>query len=234
MTGLTVTDNADGTGATAAISGSAGGANTVFVAAVTGTITASAWVGAGACTGDGAVTLALPKGYYFAHCLTAPAALSGLAYFAVTDGRDPVVSRCFAAAKAQLQLLALPCTQRVFDSQFADNLALQQFPCVVLTTEDARESDEATLNGRDDIGHAVRVLVKDVCLKFDDARRDTYRAWRQAIFRAFHNQRLPGVVESVRNKVELGPVAAVSSGEPQVVSELLIRCITREVRGLGA
>ncbi|MDB5312658.1 MAG: hypothetical protein JWO38_6860, partial [Gemmataceae bacterium] len=185
-------------------------------------------------TGDGALTLTLPAGFYFAYCLTAPAALSGLAYFAVTDGRAPVVSRCFAAVRTQLQLLNLPCTRTVFDSQYADNLALQQFPCVVLTTEDARESDEAALNGRDDVGHAVRVLVKDVCLKFDDGRRDTYRAWRQAIFRAFHNQRLPGVIESVRNKVELGAVADVSSNEPQVVSELLIRCITREVRGLGA
>lgn len=230
MVTFTVSDNQNGTGATATISGSSGAANTVYVTQVLG----GTWGIAGSLVGDGSVSLSLNGGFYFAYCLTAPATVSDVTYFPVTSSALPVLTRCFAAVVSTLKLLNLPCTQRVIDSQYADSVTNQQFPCVVLTTEDARESDEAALNNRDDIGHAVRLLVKDVCLKPDDKTRDVYRGWRQAIFRAFHNQRLAGVIESVRNKVEMGAVAAVSSNEPQVVSELLIRCITREVRGLGA
>ena len=234
MTTLTITDNADGTGATAAITGSAGGLNIVFVLPVDGGIETGVWTTAGTLTGDGSFSLTLPKGYYFGYVLTAPASLSGIAYFGVTASTDSVAARCFAAVAARLQLLALPCTERVYDSLYADNQAVLEYPCVVLTTEGARDTDEAATNGRDDIGHGVRVLVKDVCFRFDEARRDTYRSWRQAILRAFLNQRLPGVPESVRCKVEGGTIAAVEADRPQVVSEMTVRCVTREPRGLGA
>jgi hypothetical protein len=234
MPTLSITDNADGTGATATIAGSGGAANTIFVLTVDGTVETGTWAPTGSLVGDGTVSLPLPKGYYFGYALSAPATLSGVAYFGVTAGSDSVAARCFAAVATRLQLLALPCTANVYDSLYADNKAALQYPCVVLTTDGARDTDEAATNGRDDIGHGVRVLIKDVCFRFDEARRDTYRSWRQAILRAFLNQRLPGVPESVRCKVELGSVAAVATDRPQVVTELTIRCVTREPRGLGA
>lgn len=234
MAALTITDNATTpTGVTATVSGSSGGANSVYVQAVTGQVGSGAWVLGGTRTGDGTVPLSLSRGYYFAYCLTAPATLSGLAYVAVTDGADAVPARCFAAVKATLQLLDLPFTARVYDHQFDGDLNVT-YPCTVLTTEDTRETDEAALNGRDDIGHRVRVLVKDVVAKFDQAKKNTFLAWRQAVTRAFINQRLPGVIESVRNKVEFGPPIVPAGGKPQVVLELVVNCITREVRGLGA
>ncbi|MDB5308142.1 MAG: hypothetical protein JWO38_2344, partial [Gemmataceae bacterium] len=47
MPSLAVTDLANGTGATATIAGSAGGANTVYVQLVTGTIGSGSWSAAG-------------------------------------------------------------------------------------------------------------------------------------------------------------------------------------------
>jgi hypothetical protein len=233
MATLAVADKADGTGATATVTGSAGGANQVYVQNVDGQLGAFAWTLGGTRTGDGTVNLALAKGYYWAYCLTGGTVISNLAYFQVTDGADAVLSRVYAAAKALLQLLNLPFTQRVYPSQFADSVAVQ-VPCTVLTTDGARQTDEAALNGRDDVGQPVRALVKDVCLKFDDQKKAEYEKWRQSIFRAFHNQRLPGVAESKMNKVELGVLSPAESPAPQTVFEVTIRCVTREVRGLGA
>ena len=233
MASLTITDNANGTGATATITGSSGGSNQVFVQNVDGELGSGTWVLAGSRTGDGTVALTLVKCYWWAFCLTNGNVLSNLAYFKVSDGLDAVLDRCVAAVKARSQLLSLPCTQRVYDLLHSTAPTVQ-YPCIVLTTEGARQTDEAALNGRDDIGHPVRMLVKDLCLKFDEKKRKEYRKWRQALFRAFHNQRLPGIIESVMNKVELGEITAASMAEPQMICELTVRAITREVRGLGA
>jgi hypothetical protein len=233
MASLTITDNANSTGATASITGSAGGSNQVYVQNVDGQLGSGVWTLAGTRTGDGTVALTLTKGYYWGHCLTNGTVLSGFCFFQVTDGLDAVLDRCVSAVKAQAQLLNLPCTQRVYDFIHSDT-PLVQYPCIILTTEGARQTDEKRLNGRDDIGHPVRMLVKDLCLKFDEKKRKEYRKWRQAFFRAYHNQRLPGIIESVMNKVELGEITAASMSEPQMICELTVRCITREVRGLGA
>lgn len=232
MLTLTVADNANNTGATATISGSSGGSVSVYTQNVDGELAAGTWASAGTRTGNGTLALSLAKGYYFTYALEG-ASLSGLVYFQVTDGLDAVISRVFAAAKSRIQLLNLPCTQHVYDSQYA-NSPIIEYPCVVLSTEGMRFTDEAALNNTDYIGNPVRCQIKDVCIKFDDAKRDTYRAWAQAIRRAFINQRIPGVAESIRNKVEFGDVAAVESNFAQVVAELTIRPITRELRGLGA
>lgn len=235
MPAFTITDTADGTGATATVSGSAVGSfNTVFVQNVDGELGTGAWAAAGSRSGDGTVPLTLAKGYWWAYCLS-NGTPTGLTYFRVTDGRDSVLSRCAAAVKARLQLLDLPCTKLVLDLLNDESPGLEQYPCVVLTTDGASQSNESALNGRDDIGQPVRCLVKDVCLTFENRNVEVYRGWRQSVFRAFHNQRLPGVPESVVNRVELGGgVTPVRTDRPQMIFELTVRCVTREVRGLGA
>jgi hypothetical protein len=233
---LTVVDNADGTGAVATIAGSAGGNNTVYAQPITGTIGSGTFAAVGTRVGDGTVPLALAKGYWFAYCLTAPATLSGLAYFAVTDGMDAVPDRVFQAAKAQLQLLALPFTTRVYDFNEIEDPSVT-YPCTLISTQDGRQSNEMALNGRDDWGWPVRVLIRDVVAKFDQDQRSKFRLWREKVTRAFVNQRMPGLVESVICRVEPGALLRrVPGGSiPNVVeSELVIRAIAREVRGLGA
>ena len=230
---LTVSDLENGSQALAQISGSAGGTVQVFTQNVDGELGGGAWTLAGGRVGNGPLTLNLFKGYFFAYAREGTN-LSGVVYFRVSQGTDSVASRVEDAIRSRLKLLNLPCTARVYTSQF--ELPPQvTYPCIILTTEKERPSDESVLSTLDDIGHPYRILVKDVCFRFDDSARRTYRAWSQAIRRAFVGQRLPGVTESVINKVDFGEVARVSDGEgPQVVVEILLRVITREPRGLGA
>ena len=233
MATLTVEDDGSGTTATATIAGSAGGANVIYTQQVTGDIGSGSWTNSGNRTGDGDVTLTLAKGFYFGYCLTDGVTVSGLVYFQVSSSDDSVLDRIIDSMTATLQLLSLPCTERIYDSQFLNTPAMQ-YPCIVLTTEKARNSNEMRLNGTDGVGHPIRLVIKDVVMKFDDDRRATYRSWQQAIRRCFLSQRIAGVIESIKNEVEYGDVAAVESNFPQVVCEILVRAHTREVRGVGA
>lgn len=242
-TTLTVTDNATvPTGVTATISGSLGASNSIYAQQVTGQTGSGTWSLVGSQTGDGSQTIPLATGYWLLYCLSAPATLSGIAYTQVTNGLTSVLDRSVQAVAATLALLNLPSsspgtvaspTSNIIDALNEDEPKLI-LPGIVLTTDKTTPSDEAALNGRDDLGHAIRVLVKDICLKYDSQRRSLYRGWWQSIFRAFHNQRLAGIPESVINKVEMHNTTPTSQQAPQVILDLTIRAITREVRGLGA
>ncbi|HEV3006159.1 MAG TPA: hypothetical protein VGX78_16945 [Pirellulales bacterium] len=76
---LTLTDKGDGTGATAAISGSdPGTTNTVYTASspcVVGSVPRTA---AGSRTGDGTLSLALSPGWYIAYCVSSSGSLVSL------------------------------------------------------------------------------------------------------------------------------------------------------------
>ena len=125
----------------------------------------------------------------------------------MTSGLDAVQSRCIDAVVSTLQLLNQPFTQRIIDSQYQGNQPLVSFPCTVLTTDDGQDTDEAAMNGRDDIGHPVKCQIMVSCVKFDNSTKRLLLKYRQAVFRAFHNQRLSGVIESIVNKVEFGDIA---------------------------
>jgi hypothetical protein len=235
---LTVTDNA-GTpsiGAVATVGGSAGGTVTVYAQPVTGQTGSGTWTSYGSRTGDGTVSLALAAGYWWVYAIEG-ADLSGLAYTQVTTGLTAVETRCKAAIAATITLLNLPI--RAIHTQFdADDKTNLNNLCVVLDTGDGvRETDEAAMNNRDDLGHPVRVCIFDTKDQFDQSatKQALYESMRQSIWRAFHNQRLAGVPESVINKVEPLALTEMEKGRYQWFrSGLLIRCRTRELRGLGA
>ncbi len=251
-TTLTVTDNATvPTGVTATISGSLGAANSIYAEQVSGQTGPGAWSIVASQTGDGSLTIPLAKGYWFLYCLSAPSTLSGIAYTQVTDGLTSVLDRSIGAVAATLVLVNLPsATMAGLPTAAPGNIPSPcsniidvvnendpkiGLPGIALTTDKTNPSDEAALNGRDDLGHAIRVLVKDICMQFDSQRRALYRGWWQSIFRAFHNQRLAGIPESIINKVEMNrDITPTSKEAPQVILDLTIRVITREVRGLGA
>jgi hypothetical protein len=158
-----------------------------------------------------------------------------------------VLDQCVAATIAVLRQLNLPSanpgavpspSSNIIDQLTDDDPKKPTMPCIILTTDKATPTDEKALNGTDDWGNGIRILVKDVCMQFDSQRRSLYRGWLQSIRRAFHNQRLPGVSypsgNSIINKIELRGTTPVSDKAPQVVLDLLLRAITREPRGLGA
>lgn len=230
---LTAEDNLNGT-VTATVAGSAGGSVTIYGQRVTEDVPGGSFASVGSRTGDGTATIALSNGFWFLYAREGTD-LSNVVYVGATDGAAAVADRVFQAAKARLQLLSLPFTTRVYDVSEVEDPSVS-YPCTLISTQDGRQTNERALNGRDDWGWPVRVLIRDVVVKFDQAQRSKFRLWRQRVTRAFVNQRLPGLVESVICRVEPGALLRrVSGGPPNVLeSELVVRAVTREVRGPGA
>ncbi len=234
-TTLTVTDNANGTGATATISGSSGDSNTVYVTQVTGQIGEATWASGGTLVGDGTVTLTLANGFYFSYCLTAPATISDLVYFGVTNGLDAVAVRIRAAVKTTLQLLNLPCTQTVHIIWDESDKANMRGPCSYISTARLAENEEPYTNALDGIGRNHRIVILDRGVhKMNATELPTYELWRQAFMRAFRNQRV-NVTECRWASIE--PAAVMAEDEVKgmvVVSAFILKVHTREPRGLGA
>lgn len=232
---VTISNNAGSPsiGAVATVAGSSGGTVTVFAVQVASQFANQTWASYGSRTGDGTVPLALGAGFWFVYAVEG-STLSAVVYAGVTTGLDAVGTRCRAAVLATIQLLGLP--MRAYLEQFEEEQTNSNTPCIVSDLADGvKETDDAAMNNRDDIGHPVRVLILDRKGRFDNTDMAKYERWRQAIWRAFHNQRLAGVIESVICKVEPYAVAEHEKGKYQGLRVgLLIRCRTRELRGLGA
>lgn len=223
-------------GVTATVAGSGGAANSIRVSHGDPAVpdVSRGWVEKATLTGDGTATIPLRPGVYWAYLLTDAPEVTDPVYFRVTDGLGSVPERCFAAVRDRVRALALPCTERVYDQTFTDDPAVT-YPLTIVTRTGDRQSNPATLSGRDDWGHPVRVILRDKVIRFDQTARAAFDGWRQAVVRAFHNHRLPGVPESVVCRVEFGALIEPQPGTGgKLVSEFTVRCVTREPRGLGA
>lgn len=230
---LTITDNADGTGATATVAGSGvGTANVVTVGKATGLTGPLSFVAGGSRTGDGAVTLAVAGGLWWA-LLKTDGAFSALAYFSASDGAAAVATRVRRAVCDTLRLLTIQPAERVYEQAFPDPKNVT-FPCILATVDGVQESDEQALSTRDDVGRPVKVQIFDRRSKNDHARLPTWETWRQAAERCFRNQQLAGVPESVRCKIE--PYVILDPNLPafeHMASGFVVRAICREPRGVG-
>jgi hypothetical protein len=233
MATLTVTDDEDGTGATATVSGSAGAVNVVFVGKATGELGALAYAEAGSRVGDGTVPLALEKGLWFAY-LVSGWAFSGHVYFAVTDGADAVATRCRRSVADTIRLLPIPPAAHVYEHgipEFSDVF----FPNVILSIDGVEEHFQNVLATLDYVGRPVKVQINDRCdVRELITKLPTYEKWREMIGRCFVNQRLAGVLESHLCQIE--PYVIVDPKLPQyefMVSGLVVRATCRERRGVG-
>lgn len=247
MAALTFTDLATvPSGVSATVTGSGGASNSIYVCQNTGIISPTyppAWSLGATLVGDGSTTIFLAAGFWFGYCSSAPATLSAIVYSQVTTGQLSVLDQLMVSAKATLNLLNLPTfaggvisSAAIFDV-LNDKDPNNTLPCILMTTDKGRKSNEASLNGRDDLGYPIKLLIKDTCIKWDNSRRSLYRGWEQAIYRAFNNQRMPGISPggtSIVNRVEVGDVTPVSQEAPQVVCDITVRAICREPRGVGA
>lgn len=201
---LAVLDLANGSQATATISGAtAGTTNTVYAQAVEGTGSGS-WVSVGSRVGDGQVTVAPGQGYWWFHVIStdgSESTLSNIVYRSLTSGEDAVLVQSWDAIIArfqQLELSGIP-RHRIYKQHQLQLLDSMEFPCVVVCLEDGTEQEAAGTNETDDIGYPFKVVILD--------REDDYEAWfakrmlwRQQLMRAVRHQKLTGVtlVHTVR------------------------------------
>jgi hypothetical protein len=242
---LTVSDHADGTGATAAISGAAAQSeNEVYVQGFAGDLGGGAWTLAGSIVGNGNVTLTLPTDHYFAYVVSSLGelqAVSGVSYFVVTDGLESIHTRCLAAVQARIRLLALDGleSQRVVIEKVAAARNMSAgigLPAVILSPHRAAMPAQAGTNSLDDVHYDVLVAILDRDNQEPTlaANLDRHLLWRQQIARAFRNQRLPGVPEVINAEVEPPEGLLEEAWKRELMtSAVLLRFTSRETRGFN-
>lgn len=233
---LAATDRGDGTGANGTVSGSqAGSINRVFAFKLNGESGPVALPTSPIATrtGNGPLSLIVSIGVYFFY-LTSDGEFRGGVHLAVTDGRLAVATRCRKAVTETLRLLTIDPAQRVYEQAFPEPSNVK-FPCILTSVDGEQETDESGLSTRDDVGRPVKVGIYDRWSRRDHGKLVTWEAWRQACERCFRNQQLIGVPESKICRIE--PFVIVDPNLPQfefMVSKFIVRCVTREPRGIGA
>lgn len=243
---LSLVDNQDGTGAVATISGSAGGANTVFTQRVDLVQNAGVWTSSGTRTGDGTVSLALSPAYYWAYVQNVNGGVttfSPLVYFLASRASQAELTRYLNALQGTIQTLTLnglatppgniPAARVYrFDTLCEEIMLLMVFPCVVISTIGAEQYLGGT-NARDDIGFPGLVSIIDRRSPHDATGKDSYYLWRQQISRAIRHQRLAGLSEFFTTEVEPRDINAWKPPENEVYySAQLFRGKTRDPRGV--
>lgn len=198
---MAITDNGDGSGGAAIITGSAGGsANTVYYAPFTGMTTSGKWTLGGAMTGDGTVPLMLGKGYFLFQLLS-NGTLGPVATRAFTNGDESVHYRCLQGCKTrilQLSMAGLDAT-KIKDPTWlprAIDIDIAALPCIAISPP-GFEIDVGMVTNQDDYLHPVIVAILVKQNQDSVANLPAVLKWREQILLAISNQRLPGVPENM-------------------------------------
>lgn len=243
---ISLTDNADGTGAIATVAGSTtGSTNAIYAAQWAGGFVGQSYASYGSRTGDGTVSLALGDGYWFVYCKSTKAALDGavslVAGLRVTDGEDAIWFQCLDAIVAKLQALDLPPPWN------PENIKSQRFPwnrslinadikAGIFVSPLSDQIRQATNQG-DDIGYGCQVTVIQASNQELVDGMSSALLCRQQITNALlpvsGQAALSGVSEVMNVVIEPGPVIDPVAFQNQYdVGAIVARCITRQTRGL--
>ena len=235
---LTVTDNANNTGALASIAGADAATVTVYYMGPRHT----AWQNGGSRSGNGTLTLSIVKGYYWAYAAGtvsgSPAVSLVSPMFPVTAGTESLQERILDAVKSGIQAIAtagsLPGLDpdSVYQRKFVTQDTAFIYPCVLLVNVGA-ESYLGGTNIRDDLGHPVGVQIATSRGIDDVADMTGILLWRERIERYFITQLLAGVPEVIGCNVEFMPIFDPRLPDfSKTVSAFQLRFRTREFRGV--
>lgn len=249
---LTIADLGNGGGGTATIAGSSSGSvNTLLAQRGDPAYHPTQWATLGSRSDDGAISFTRPLGHYWfcvRSTLNSRNAYSQPVYAAITDqSRQSVHVRCLEAIAVRIRNLALPMLaadsvvtselpwlNRMFTPE--EQYPARPMPCVMICPVGAETMNAAEgLNVRDDVGYPCLVVIT---AKADQQLRDwmpRYTLWRQSIARAHRQGRLPGVEEIIDMTCEPGAIVVPDAfARLYWHSALVVRCKSREPRGLGA
>ncbi len=250
---LSIADNADGTGGVATISGAtAGTIQDVFAQKVDGDLGTNTWEMVGTRTSDGTVNVtptAGLTGYYWWHCESTDESDSGsdsggaddetvisnLVYQNLTSGSEAVMEQCLTGVQSRIQglsLLDIPNANIVIHKAAEESKVPK--PAVIISPAGPETMvPTAGTNVRDDVGYPVFVGIVAADNRDQTTDRAKYLKWREQIARAFRNQHLPGVTEVYTMQIETRDVVSPSWFTNNLfVSSMVIRCVSREVRGI--
>jgi hypothetical protein len=235
---LTVTDNADDTGAVATVSGAAVGANVALYRSVIDgkMLTSPAFAFIAARVGSGTIPAPGPKGFYwwfaashegdYGEILTeddfpiltedggliltggGQKEISNMVYQNVTDGAEAVHERCLAAVQNRAVLL-------LAGRSHIESIVRQQKPSDLNVTLQSIVVTTWDLQQSDEGGTNAhddigrRVRILIATNDVNDLTSEArWHKDREILFRGFHNQRLPGVDEVSYCIAEPSTVAA--------------------------
>jgi hypothetical protein len=241
-----VTDNQNGTGATATISGSdAGSANTVYTCPLgRGSQPPLPWLPAASRNGDGAVSLPVQPGYYLSYVQGQAGHATALApplIFGASAVADSVYQRIMLAIQAKVQALWLNALANPPADLPASNVVLQPeynpallpgYPCVLICPpQGIGERVEGLLNVTDDIGYPVAVTIIDMASPKYVPPYPSYFLWRERIFRILRWQTLRTVDGIWVVRPEPQGIAVWKGSFKRFYSGVVFRCVSREGRG---
>lgn len=245
---MTFTDAADGTGGTAAITGTADDAiNTVWTQAVDDLLGTATWTNSGVRQTDGNVVLSLSKGHYWAYVQSNDGGIlanSDLLFITVTDGADGLHFQILEAVQARIITIGLAGVanasvvvkkldaQRVYRN--IDGIAL---PAVIITPRRPVSPQFSGTNVEDDNTYPVQVSVidddtMDPSFKSSPAQERHLKHLEQ-IARAFMNQPLTGVASVYTCAADYtDPILPAQWMANKMVGVVILRFTARQTRGL--
>lgn len=233
---LTAVDQENGTSIATIASSTTGSTNVVYTArlASMGSVT---FTSSGTRTGDGNVTLTLSSGLYWAYVASSSGGLTSNSNFIllrVSTGTDAMFYQCLDEVRDTILTLSLT---GIADAdvriQKLPWRAAQVEPGIFITpTSESLNSNDGT-NERDDIGYPIQVVMIQKSNRDQTLNFQRFLLWRQRIRHAFHNQPL-NLLTVHTAVVEPGAVILPTAFEGQFdVQSLIIRCTSRETRGLS-
>lgn len=240
-TTYTYADQGDGTGVTLTIAGGgAGDSHTAYVQAFSGGLGSSGtWASGGSRIGNGTIDLALTNGHYFGYVSSAGVS-SSVEYFVSTGSTTSVHYRCLDAVRARILLCNLEdladasvvIRQLPSDRGFDDGT--YDLPGIVISQIGVEnQSPSEGTNIRDDVQYPVTITILAGGNQDLVTNQEKYLKWREQINRALRNQRLTGVDEVYKVTVTPGPITSPNAAWNNYYhSQLIIRCVSREVRGI--
>lgn len=237
---LTVSDNADGTGGVATISGTAGGTTTIYRSSFNGLMKAYSWTSVGTVAGNGTLAVAT-VGYWVwlaVNVNSGVTTFSSLYYQNLSNATDSVHYNIMEAVKNRIQSIGLTGIKdnRYFVRWIPRPLQnVDGKPPYVYICPIGVEQDASVLMAQDDIGYPVGVFLVDGADQNNILNLERDLQWREQVAKSLRNQRLEGVTATLFNcKIEYGGIVDVSAFmKNYLVSALIFRFFVREQRGLG-
>ena len=241
---VTLTDLGNNTGATATIAGSDGGSNNDVY---TQNPRSGAWTLSGSRTGDGAVTLGLARGLYWAYVageVGGSPAVSPVtsSLTAVTrSGDESIQEQLMNAVVAGIQAISPTVTgptwslsaSRVYKQKVGAPHPNMTYPAVVVCAPVA-ETIGGGDNLREDYGHPVAVLIVNKSSIDNPDDIPDFTLARDRIIKYFISQHLQLTgIQTMTCTVEAGPIFnPPDTGFHETISTFTLRFRVRETRGV--
>ncbi|MCK9356398.1 MAG: hypothetical protein M0R22_04510 [Dehalococcoidia bacterium] len=229
-------DDGDGTGGVVTITGSlATATNTIYLQTFDGELGTATWTSHGSRTGNGTVSVTANTGHYLMQVVSvlgAESLPSVVHYIAVTSSTEAVQYQCMTAIQVKVQALSLSgvATASVVIREVPSKQDMT-LPAVVIAPQ--KPTVTGITNVSDDYTYGIFIAIFAADNRALTANTAKYAKWLQQITRAFQNQRLSAVAESVICTVE--PMQSIPFGDWAnniFAGGVIVRCRCREGRGL--